>query len=102
MMVEVYNSLVKKGVGWTVVDLSGYPTPPIAQYSFLRFSSPNAEVKETFRVVGENEEYPFNTQINNEHPVALKLPPQPKIEFKTNRVANNVVIQIQVGARLNI
>ena len=82
MLAEIYKNTVKPSDTWYEVDISQYVPPALAKAAILAFISLRGKVKGYVRGKRESEEHPFDTDINNEVPIAVRLN-QPKIEFKT-------------------
>ena len=82
MLTEIYKNTVKPSDTWYEVDISQYVPPALAKAAMLAFVSQRGKVKGYVRGKGETEEHPFDTDINNDSPIAVRLN-QPKIEFKT-------------------
>lgn len=65
---------------WQTIDLSQGVPPVVSDAAFLIFKSQGGTVKGYVKGAGYDEQYPFDTSINDSAPVALKIK-EPKAQY---------------------
>lgn len=101
MVKEILNIVIKDSGRWYEANIET-AVPPIAKAAMLVFSSKNGHVKGYVRAKGKAEKHPFDTDINNQIPIGLRVE-GPWIEFQTIGVPDGTELTIKcAGSLLNL
>lgn len=82
MLEKIYENTVRPSERWYAVDISQYVPSNVAKAVLLAFKSSRGRVRGYVRGKGEALEYPFDTDIHAETPIAIQIDQQ-AVEFRT-------------------
>ena len=84
-MIDKKLTLIADAIGvvneeWQALDISSAVPPIVSEAAFIIVRSKEKDVKGYIKGSGYNEQYPFNTELNDFVPIAVKIK-EPKIEY---------------------